>query len=622
MLRLARQGSVLAALAGLAIGCSDVAEDPSRATSALERPLSDGPVVERLRPLRRATIGEESRLVMPAPVSAHRIRIGPGSRVSVSFGVTDEAPDRDPGPIRFRVGFTPPGTTTGRKLVDVVLSRSRGKQRWHDYSFPFGGEHHRAGDLALSAKAEGPVDGIAVFGIPRVTPPPSSEADARPDILLLSLDTLRADHLGAWGHPRATSPAIDRIAANGVRFADAVAPSSWTLPSHASMLTGLDPASHGAVAFRESTQLGKDVITVAERLWLAGYETGGMVGGGWLTSRHGFDRGFETYSAARDMFVFPGQLERSLRRARRWLSSRREGAPVFLFIHTYQVHMPLTPPRPYDRMFDTGPQILQRRTLTFEQLHEIGLDAIRRPLILSQVKKLYDAEIRYVDDLVGVFLEKLPRIRPNRDLCVIITSDHGEAFGEHGHLFHDRADLGQALLHVPLIVWCPGRHEVSVGRVVDAPVGVVDVAPTILDLASVDEFAGLDGRSLVPGLGGDAGAPAGFVDRVIHSDVDLTVEARRAGDPATGDFVIALRRGSHKLVYRSAFDSRELFDLASDPGESRDLAQSHPELLAAFAPVLETAIERRRALPLPLDSGAPTLPDAGLEQLRALGYFE
>ncbi|NQZ96733.1 MAG: sulfatase [Myxococcales bacterium] len=454
---------------------------------------------------------------------------------------------------------------------------------------------------------------------PAVTEPAAlREGAAEPaaNILLISIDTLRADHLHAYGYDRRTSPAIDRMAQEGVRFADVVAASSWTLPGHATMLTGLDPASHGVVAFRGDSSLPGEVEMLAERFAAAGFRTAAFAGGGWVSSRQGFDRGFERFRSAEQTFRFSGRLKRAVRNAWNWIS-RHRNERFFFFLHTYQVHMPYKPPRPYDRMFDRGLTGPKRRSLPFGALSTWARDGVKNRAVAAQIRKLYDGEIRFVDLWIGKLLGWLRSSGLDRRTCVLLTSDHGEAFGEHGDFFHDRAKLFQEVTSVPLLVWCPGRLEG--GRVVESPVGVVDVAPTALELAGLPVPDDLDGVSLVSQLRGDVVPPG----RVLLSDVDLSVERPLLSnhDPEPG-FVLGLRRGSYKLIYRSTDGSRQLYDLASDPSESENLVLLRPDVLADFEAPLAAAIERRRSLP-EASVARPEAANPGfIEELRALGYVE
>ncbi|MCH2171361.1 sulfatase [Myxococcota bacterium] len=457
--------------------------------------------------------------------------------------------------------------------------------------------------------------------------------------MLISVDTLRADHLHSYGGASATSPFLDALAQEGVRFASVSSASNWTLPSHASMLTGLDPAGHGAVSFHPGEQIDAAVTTLAEYFKATGFQTAGFVGGGWVSPPQGFERGFDFFWSSDQSYLFPGRLAQALAEARAWLS-RHPRERFFLFLHTYQVHMPYTPPASNVEPFTVGLAAPQRLSLSFQDLAGWARDWRNDPQDLPRIRALYDAEIRYADELIGGFVEDLRIAGLADSTCVLVTSDHGEEFAEHGDLFHEKAKLYQELLSVPLLVWCPGR--LLEGHVVEEPVGLVDVTPTALDLAGVAIPANLDGVSLLPQLLGRPGEP----DRVLLSDVDLSLEiasdrfgaVRKSGESreaspdvaggsansAAADFILALRSGSLKLLYHSDTERSELFDLASDPGETRDLSAERPEWLATFELALAEALVRRAAL-VPSGSSSPggeALDPKLLDQLRELGYSE
>jgi arylsulfatase A-like enzyme len=352
----------------------------------------------------------------------------------------------------------------------------------------------------------------------------SACADAPPPlerIVLVSLDTLRADQLEAYGYPRGTSPAIREMAAAGVRFANVVAASSWTLPGHASMLTGLDAAGHRTFSFHKRSMIPDSVVTLPERLREHGFRTAAFVGGVFVSRRQGFDRGFEVFADPQPARVLPGRIRETWDGGIAWLREQRDER-AFLFLHTYQIHTPYLPPAPYDRIFDAqvpGPQRVGFRRRDLEP-DSWAHRALERPEMVEQLRKLYDGEIRFADDFVGELLQVLRDEDWAERSCVVLTSDHGEEFGEHGELFHDSAKLVQELIEVPLIFWCPGR--LPPGRVVTEPVGVVDVAPTLLDLAGLPVPEGLDGISLLPQMLGESRAGS----RPLVSDVDLSVENR------------------------------------------------------------------------------------------------
>ncbi len=277
--------------------------------------------------------------------------------------------------------------------------------------------------------------------------------------------------------------------------------------------------------------------------------------------------------------------------------------------------MPYSPPKVYQRAFAPTIPGAPFRSLSFKDLDTWAQDGEKDPNFVHQAGSLYDAEIAYTDRLIGGLLDHLRSTGLAQHVCVVLTSDHGEEFGEHGDLFHGRVKLYQEIVSVPLLVWCPGRFVG--GRVSQEPVGVVDTVPTLLELAGLAVPTGLDGVSLVPQLCGET-APS---ERVLESDADFSLANwSKDSDARLDGFVLALRKGHYKVIYDSTDESRRLFDLDTDPAERNDLATARPDILADFEPYLAAAVARRGA-----GSRAPlsTEVDPNVrEQLRALGYLE
>ena len=301
--------------------------------------------------------------------------------------------------------------------------------------------------------------------------------------MLISLDTLRADHLSAYGYHRQTSPHIDALAADGVRFSETIAASHWTAPSHATLLTGLHPDEHDVVT--DSSRMSPEITTLAERLSDAGYATGAFTGSHLVTALLGMDQGFGVWQER------PGPCATGFADAAAWMSAQT--SPFFLFVHTYQTHAPYAPPAPYDTLFTPdGP--LPDRAVT-GQFRQPG--APPTPAELSALVGLYDGEIRAADACVGALIASLGE--RSDDTLVVLTSDHGEEFFEHGGFGHGR--LLPETLAVPLILSHP-LLRAEAAAVIDVPTGAVDVVPTVLDLLGVPVPDDLSGFSLVPAMTG------------------------------------------------------------------------------------------------------------------------
>ena len=316
-----------------------------------------------------------------------------------------------------------------------------------------------------------------------------------PSILLLSLDTLRADHVGTFGYERETTPFLDAFAEKSLVFEHALSPAPWTLISHMTMLTGLYPHQHGVVtgdwALADATPL------LAQRLSRAGYQTIGLYYEGWIHARHGFDRGFDHFESHASVREAEQHLERVL-------DDLDPARPFFLFLHLFDIHCgPLDPehrgpiydcPAPYDSMFVEGasellPDMPEGKLWLYKG--DFSSDALRG------LTALYDGGIRYVDDTLRRWFADLERRGLLEEMLVIITSDHGESLGQRGNGINDHGGAYQEGLHVPLLVHLPGQN---VGRRVVAPAHLVDIVPTILKAAGLPADARLPGRILTEEL--------------------------------------------------------------------------------------------------------------------------
>ena len=396
----------------------------------------------------------------------------------------------------------------------------------------------------------------------------SSETPTRPNLILISLDTLRSDRIGAYGYQRETTPAIDKFAESSVVFRNAVAASSWTLPSHVTLFSGQYPSTHGVIL--KNHRIGKETRLLADILSENGYRTFGFTGGGNVGPRHGFSRGFESYwtnpAESRRPRVKQEGFETTLARAGRKIEELN-AEPYFLFIHTYDIHCPYNPPEPYYSMFRTsGAEVTSTARCGDESRNPaFGLNQAR------YMSDRYDGSIRWTDENLGKFLEFLAGRGELEKTIVVITSDHGEEFYEHGGIGH-KGTLFRESLMVPLIIHAPGIPA----RSVEQYVSLVDVLPSLLDLLKIPIPSDVQGTSLTGLISGSGDSSQ--MRRYQYSELEFNAQLKSF-----------LSNEYHFIRdYQERMDY--LFDLGTDPleqlnlaGTFNDVARWHGHEMEAFA---------------------------------------
>jgi arylsulfatase A-like enzyme len=428
---------------------------------------------------------------------------------------------------------------------------------------------------------------------------PAATAE-RPNILLISIDTLRADHLSCYGYSRPTSPAIDRLAAEGVLFEQVVASSPWTLPSHASMLTGLNPRNHGLKSRLAGLQ--EDIPTLAMLLRDGGYTTMALVNAPDFLPRHGLHRGFEKYREypPREGGRRVRSGKRQVAQAINWLEEGFD-RPFFMFIHNYDVHSGYDPAPEFLDMFAT-PYDGKIKGSTADLMRARHGELTLSEDDLRHLIDRYDGGIRQLDSELALLFEYLDRRGLSDSTVVIVTSDHGEEFLEHGGVLHGQTMYSE-MLDVPLILRGPG---LPAGKRILGLAGLSDITPTVLVLAGVD-VPKMDGMDLTPTWEVGGAIPE---DRLTFAEADH----RNAEE----DIKRMVRVGDVKLIYDRLARRQELYDLSRDPSEHRDLATAEPETVQLLMRYLERyeAGEARDAVEL------PPLSQEELENLRSLGYLQ
>ena len=520
-------------------------------------------------------------------VTSHPMRIPAGAVLTFAVGIQEPAWYVDSSPVQFTVEARSPegDIELYRRALDPA--RRPEDRRWFDERVSLATIAGRTVMLRFLVRPAYAADRrpqLPMWADPTLLAPRAARSPCPPGIVLVSLDTLRAKSMSAYGYDaRETTPWLSRFATSATRFAHAYTTFSNTLGAHASMLTGTYPGRHG---IRHPHELAPDIPTLAERLRASGYDTAAFTEDALLDASFGFERGFAHYWENKSVETGAGDAPGTFGRALDWLAGHRD-RPFFLFVHTYAVHAPYRPSPPYDTLFG---------------------DARRPSPPTDQLS--YEQEIRQLDDDVARLVGGLDALVPPDRFVLVITADHGEEFWEHQGMKH--MQLYDEVLHIPLFFRWPGH--VPAGRTLDAQVSLIDVAPTLLDLAGLDPTVA-DGRSLRPLLEGTVTT----LDReVILAESPPTTYSRLAWN------FIARRPDAKCFSYELASLDR-CFDLVLDPDERRPLAPSgvygsiweaartHGEFVFEGPTPAATAA----ATPDPLDAD----PERA-QKLRALGYVE
>ncbi|MCY2927566.1 MAG: sulfatase-like hydrolase/transferase, partial [Planctomycetota bacterium] len=393
------------------------------------------------------------------------------------------------------------------------------------------------------------------------------------NVVLISIDTCRAERLSCYGYKRPTTPNIDAVAREGVLFRHALTPIPETTPAHASMLTGTCPLTHGV---RENgSRMADSNVTLAKILREAGYRTGGFVGGFPLDARFGLNQGFDVYDSRFTQTTWKAtsaterRAEDVNRPAMAWLD-KNAGKPFFLFLHYYDVHEPYGPPAPYSTDY---------------------------------AGDLYAGEVAYVDHCIGQVMDRLKAAGAYENTLVIITADHGESLGEHGEKTHGYF-MYQSVMHVPLVIRAPGARR---GVAAEENVSLVDIVPTVLDLVGLKAPARVQGESLRRALEGDKPTPR---RQGVYGEA--MVPASSFGcSPLNG-----IVEGSWKYIRAPR---QELYDLRGDAGEQNNLAEKEPAVARRLRDRMEAMLQEMESHAV--GPGGSTVDAEAIRKLQGLGYM-
>ncbi|MDP8256057.1 MAG: sulfatase [Candidatus Alcyoniella australis] len=427
-----------------------------------------------------------------------------------------------------------------------------------------------------------------------------------PSVLLISIDTLRADHLGCYGYCPPTSPKIDALSSEAVLFEQAVSLSPYTLPSHVSMLSGLNPLVHGVTTLDK--RMPESMTLLSEVFAAAGFDTGAAVSNFLLGPTYGFAQGFAVYD------FFPDRTAEVAAAAAQRFYEQRAGAqrPSFFFLHLMDPHFPYTAPPQQRAMFNGADAADFDQSLPFFEFR----DRYRRaePGVRHELVAAYDAEIRYTDEVLGGLLDQLKQLGLYDSMLIVVTSDHGEEFWEHGGLGHS-VTLYDEVLHVPLIVRLPGAA--SAGLRIETQVRLSDLTATLAAKAGTampGQAEGRDLSSLIAGRG-----PSGLsVPALAMTDL--------FGPPRYSRRTTGLKWiSSSRFQLGAEEDSfpERMFDLALDPGELRNLAPEQSAAVATLAAQARAEIEALTQLGTTIGrEAAPKLDPLTRQRLKALGYLQ
>ena len=509
--------------------------------------------------------------------------------LTFGIGLTWTGPGEAPGWYRLTV-------RAGEKVLAERTLNPRALREWRDVSVPVEGAGRSATlafDLRLTDR-EGqplPLPAGLVLGVGE---PVLHDLDAygrARGVVLISVDTVRRDHVGACGYARPTTPRFDALAREGILFDDAVSTSSWTLPAHLSMLTGADPGRHGGVDSRHG--FNRAVPTVPALLRTAGFATRAVTSHLYVSAVYGVDDGFEHLDFRQDRKA-TDVADRGID-----LLDRFGDRPFFVFLHLYDPHWHYDPPDWARQVFETSYEgNVTGLWQDFSRRERSSVSAAD----LAHLLALYDGEIRYADHEVGRVLDHLAARGLDRSTLVVMTSDHGEEFLDHGSWEHQKT-LYEEVVRVPLALRGPG----IAARREQAQASLLDVAPTILAWAGLAVPPSATGRAWLA-----SGASKG---REAYGETDQTIDATHKlflrGGAARWKTIVSLSADGKETV------SEEWYDLASDPAERKSVAPP-----AAIAdPIRQRAVARWRA---GRGAGVPAPPvclsPEQQERLRALGY--
>jgi len=554
----------------------------------------------------------------------------------------------DEGPVAFKVGLLRGASTQEEVLLEHTMTTP---YRWEPRAIDLA--RYAGQQVTLTLGVGAPDAGaIGLWGAPvvrrrEVMPAPAQGVapalgDQPQGVIVLWTDTLRQDHLDAYGYARQTAPTLRKVASEGVLFRNNTTQATWTKVATPSVLTSLYPSTHGVLEFKDRLPAG--ATTLAEVYRAAGYATIGFASNlftGQFTNLH------QGYEEQHEDGSLPNQ--RSSKTARvyvdrlvEWLELHRD-TPFFVFLHLYDPHDPYEPGRPYDSLW-ADPEKREEHHRHLEAVRKVISDPLLKlfgmPTRTELVKAgldadayvkhdvdWYDGSIRGLDTEVGRLLERLKALGLDQRTLVVFTADHGEEFLDHGRMFHGQSVYGE-LTQVPLMMRWPG--VLPAGRVVEEVVQTIDLMPTLLEISGLKLPAEAQGQSLVgllgAGAGGRSASARAWRARPAISEKAVTDPARGAAPAPHDTEAYAIVDAGWKLVHNTVRPGGgpefELFDFAKDPLNLSDVADKHPDKVQRLGKLLDGWRQMARNARLKPDAEATKgLSQQQLERLRSLGYI-
>jgi arylsulfatase A-like enzyme len=430
------------------------------------------------------------------------------------------------------------------------------------------------------------------------------------NVILIIIDTLRADHLGCYGYERPITPNIDRLAEDGILFSTCISQAPWTIPSIMSIMTSMYPSVNGVMDSKG--RLDPMRLTLAEALGEAGYRTAGLVSHTFVDARFGFGEGFEIFEERKGIHQ-PAEILNDLAIS---ILEEIDGENFFFFIHYFDPHFPYEPPAPYDTLYQDN--IPENKSITWKEMKQFA--QVKNPLpseVLDRYIALYDGEIYYNDAMIGEFIDYLKTSGLYDNTTIVLTADHGEEFKDHDSMGHTRT-LYDELVHVPLLVKLPGSEKA--GTVVENQVRSIDIAPTLLSITGVDippEFLGVDLSQFWTSDDTPLALPA-YSETSRHAILrSIRTEDRKY-----------IQNFRHSFYHKRPGGTieREIYHLEVDKGETKNLAVEGGNSLLSLQEELFQWIWiswlERKSLPKEGGTEEVIFDRESLDRLRALGYVQ